>query len=149
MNGGQGLPFNRSSMYPTTKVANINESYDHSQTDASETAIPPYKRTYAKGERANFMRAQTDPTPSSFSREIQEEALTSIFPHVLAVSGLEHGSEQVQAALQTILTDRCIALHDVLRPLPPEFFVVYVCPNGDGRERPNIAKGLVGLEEFA
>lgn len=64
-------------------------------------------------------------------------------PQALVVSGLETGSEAVQRALAQVIREKQVCLDDEnIRPLPEDFFVVYVCP-WNARERPEIHKSLV------
>lgn len=64
-------------------------------------------------------------------------------PQALVVSGLEGGSEAVQRVLAQVIREKQVCLDDEnVRPLPEDFFVVYVCP-WNAKERPEIHKTLV------
>lgn len=81
-------------------------------------------------------------------------------PGALVISGLEYASARVQNTLWTAMDEGRIMLGNNAGPvsdqqgqwkagmwmLPEEFLVVYVCPIGDGRERPFIHKSLVSCQ---
>lgn len=68
----------------------------------------------------------------------------------VVVSGLEHASVPCQRALLRTFLEGRIALDEddgpesFAKDLPPDFFVVYVCP-WNPRERPKIHKSLVRI----
>lgn len=70
-------------------------------------------------------------------------------PQVLAISGLEYCTEQVQTSLWTAMSTGKIPISEgsgmasTLRALPDDFFVVFVCSYGDPCARPAIHKSLV------
>ncbi|KAH8119364.1 hypothetical protein DFH11DRAFT_1781874 [Phellopilus nigrolimitatus] len=159
--GNHANLFKRSSSYPTTTSANIaavDESYNYFQSNGLDSGLRPPIHSVMYRERQGLMRAQTDPMPPIQHDEDARryETGSKLLPQVLAVSGIEHTSEHVQCALWTAMSERWISLshnhqrHDAKShlseggwPLPDDFFVVYVCPTGEGHERPAIHKSLI------
>jgi len=120
--------------------------------------VPPEKltgtgsvRSQKRKERLALDHLYSDPLPTV--QLPQDKADQRELPHVLVISGLESTSYEVHDALLKALCDRQIVLDgpdDKDRGtynLPDGFFIVCVCPAGDGRERPALHKSL--LDRFS
>ncbi|KAI5123980.1 hypothetical protein M0805_006392 [Coniferiporia weirii] len=150
--------FKRSSSYPTSAglvIPEIDEVHDNLQLGVSENGMHSPMRSVMYHERHSLLRAQTDPTPSVLHSEGKRlsGAEPRLLPQAVAVSGLEYTSEQVQSALWTTMSERRISpghdhqrsgqLSEEMWTLPADFFLVYVCPSGNGCERPPVHRSLV------
>ncbi|THH07756.1 hypothetical protein EW145_g3170 [Phellinidium pouzarii] len=157
--GSLAFVFKRSSSYPTSigaNIAGVDELYNRPQSDVLETGMHSVKHR-AMNRGRHSLRTQADPIPSFLHDEEQGHGMErNSLPQVLAVSGLEYTSEQVQTALWTAMSDRQISLHlnhpqsdqryqmsTGVWALPDDFFVVYVCSTGSSHERPPVHKSLV------
>lgn len=146
LNGSHGMPFRRTSSYPTA----------HDLVDESLYAPKgEFGQNGTDRHRLSIMRTQTDPSPSLFhsAESHKQDTGADLLPHALVISGLEHTSEQVQSALWTTLAQGQIATgHQGQQskstwPLPSHFLVIYVCPIGNGCERPPIHNSLVSRQK--
>lgn len=147
------VPFRRTSSYPVA-----HDPVDDPLYAPGEDLGPPFlgQRDTSR-HRLSIMRTQTDPSPSLFQpTEFHNQDVGAyLLPDALVISGLEHTSEQVQSALWTTLAQSRVAIRHQPRsqvqqnkgtwPLPSHFLVIYVCPIGNGYERPPVHNSLVSL----
>lgn len=148
---GKSVPMlKRNSTYPQSVGSAATESVLLSNDDsqALKTPVSPATQVFTISEeyeyRQSLPRAQTDPI--LYERKQQSDDPPTLFPQVVAISGLEDCSEQVQRALWTTLSTRKVLIDDVSggpRTLPDDFFVIYVCPYGNPYGRPPLHKSLV------
>lgn len=162
MGGNLAPGFRRSSSYPIhsgaddTTVVQI-ELHSTLEKPASEFGVRSSLQSATLHERQNVHRAQTDPTPV-WHEEKAEGVSSKLFPNVLVVSGLEYTCVDVQSALWTAMSEGRISigrahqgsrvnqknsLSEGVWQLPSDFFVVYVCPLGNGYDRPPVHRSLV------
>lgn len=152
--GKAGPGFKRSSTYPLSVVSGRSERGESVDDESHTIFSPASPATQAStlsedyGYHRSLVRTQADPVLHGTQDEHQDLSINP-FPQVLAVSGLEDCSEQVQRALWTSMSTGKIPVGEevempsIVRALPDDFFVVYVCPYGDPCSRPPIHRSLV------
>ena len=151
---GRTIPaFKRSGTYPLSVGSAGSErgTFDDESQTVFSPASPATQTTVLTdehGHRRSFLRTQTDPVLHE-KQHYYDDLTINPFPQVLAVAGLEDCSEQVQKALWTTMSTGKIPVGEevdmpsVMRVLPDDFFVVYVCPYGSPHGRPPIHRSLV------
>lgn len=151
----QPISFRRSVSYPIHSLHDAG-SQTHEFDEESNSTPTQYEAhsltlNVMQREQKHLFRTQTDPIPL-----LHGTSEIGLLPQVLVVSGLEYTSEEAQNSLWSVMSERIITLgHSTHKSeqrssfiqgswtLPEDFFVVYVCPLRDDRERPPIHKSLV------
>ncbi|KAL5507259.1 hypothetical protein ACEPAH_6715 [Sanghuangporus vaninii] len=160
--GNHASAFRRSSSYP---ISSATDDTEFGLTELRNTLDKPSSEYGARSslqsatlhEHQTLHRTQTDPTPAS--QDDKTGGVSSrLFPNVLVVSGLEYTSEEVQSALWNAMSEGRISIgranqssrvnqknsfSEGVWQLPSDFFVVYVCPLGNGYDRPPVHRSLV------